>query len=36
MKYEGEGVGIAQALVDVLDRNALTPGTPASSESGQG
>ena len=25
---EGEGVGITQALVDGLDRNALTPGTP--------
>ncbi len=25
---EGEGVGITQALVDGLDRNALKPGTP--------
>jgi hypothetical protein len=25
---EGEGVGITQALVDGLDRDALTPGTP--------
>src|SRR5262245_60717589 len=25
---EGEGVGITQALVDGLDRNALPPGTP--------
>jgi hypothetical protein len=25
---EGEGVGITQALVDGLDRNALAPGTP--------
>ena len=28
---EGEGVGITQALVDGLDRNALKPGTPLSS-----
>ena len=25
---EGEGLGVTQALVDGLDRNALTPGTP--------
>ena len=25
---EGEGVGITQALVDGLDKNALPPGTP--------
>jgi len=28
MRVEGEGLAITQALVDGLDRNALTPGTP--------